>query len=489
MAAGEIKIRDLRIQDLIKTYEQTYANIVKTIVDETEAGKIRKAKTLATIKAQLTDLGVDVNKWVSSEIPQYYLDGANQAIQQLKAAGVELSGPKGLVPINKEAIATLVDSTNQSFASGLTAIARNAQTVVNSAVKQQISFTIAEGKLTGEARKTVAAGVVKNLEDNGIAALTDRAGRDWSFDRYADMLVRTKAVEARNAGLTDKMLQNGYDLVQVSDHGSTHAECAAWEGQILSITGNTPGYPTTDEAEADGLLHPNCEHAYNTIDPDLAALTEAYDNPYNYDDEDSPAASTDSFRRSTGTGKATTQPIYHASGGNVLPADNNMVGNGFYVSRGAATANTIAGDAGNVVSSTITVKPSEILQIKDQQQYNAFVTQSLQFQPGDAQAAMPAFAASLGYKAIEISPDFDPLGGINIIDKSILAANATAGKRPYDALQSQIEDALNAGKTATAKKLAQGLPEDLRSGMGFDVTHTSRHLEIDPKTGKVTIKS
>lgn len=280
---GEVKLRDVRIQNLINLYHTAYENIVETIITDTTAGKIRKARTMAAIRAQLQDLGDNVGEWAQKEIPQYYLDGANVAVQDLKKMGADLSGPAGLAPINKEAIAALVDDTSLAFAQSLTAITRNAQALLGDAVKQQLNFIIADGTLTGEARKTIAASIRQSIEDNGISALTDKAGRSWSFDTYAEMLVRTKAVEARNAGLQNKMLQNGYDLVQVSDHGSSHQECADWEGAILSITGNTPGYDTTDDAESAGLMHPNCQHAYNVIEPDLADQTSAYDNPYNYD--------------------------------------------------------------------------------------------------------------------------------------------------------------------------------------------------------------
>jgi hypothetical protein len=278
---GEVKLRDVRIQALIDTYHQTYKDIVTTITDATEAGKINKARTLATIKVQLQELGDNVDTWVQKEIPQYYLDGANIAIQDLKKMGVAVSGPKGMAPINKEAIGYLVDDTRNSFALALTTMNRSASNLLSSAVKQQLTMIMAEGTLSGAARKTIADSIVKQLEESGISALIDSGGKSWEFDTYAEMLVRTKAVEARNSGLKDKMAQNGYDLVQVSDHGSDHPACADWEGEILSITGNTPNYATTDEAEADGLMHPNCQHAYNVIEPDLAAETEAYDNPYN----------------------------------------------------------------------------------------------------------------------------------------------------------------------------------------------------------------
>ena len=279
---GEIKLRDLQIKNLINLYEDAYKQIVKTILDSTVAGKIQKAKVLATIKAQLTDLGVNVDQWVQKEIPQYYLDGANQALQDLRDLNVDLNGPKGLVAINKESIASLVDGTNLAFAEALTGISRNARIIINDALKMQLNFIIAEGQLTGEALRTVKNSVKQKLSDAGLTSIRDKAGRSWSFDRYAEMLVRTKAVEARNAGLTDKMLQFGYDLVQISNHNSAHQACHFWEGKIVSITGKTPGYPTLFEAEESGLFHPNCQHAANVIVPELAAKTKAYDNPYNY---------------------------------------------------------------------------------------------------------------------------------------------------------------------------------------------------------------
>lgn len=278
---GEVRLREARIKNLIDIYKKSFRDISRTIVNATTAGKIQKAKTLATIRVQLTELGVNVDEWVKREIPQYYLDGANVAIQDLRDLGVDLRGSKGLVAVNKEAIASLVDSTNASFAEGLTGISRNARVILNDALKQQITFVIAEGTLKGQALRTITAGVKQRLAESGLTAIRDRAGRSWTFERYAEMLVRTKSVEARNAGLADKMLQNGYDLVQVSNHGSKHKACAIWEGKILSLHGITEGYATVDDAEEAGLFHPNCQHAINVIVPALANKTKAYDNPYN----------------------------------------------------------------------------------------------------------------------------------------------------------------------------------------------------------------
>lgn len=278
----ELKIRQGDIDKLIDLYKATYLKLSKEIIDATDAGKINKARVMARINLELENLGVDVEAWVKGELPQYYLDGANIAQQDLRALGVDISKQTGFATINAQAIQALTDETVGAFGASITAVSRSARNLLDSAIKQQITMTIAEGRLTGDARRTVSAAVVQNLEDNGLSALTDSAGKEWSFENYARMLVRTKAVEARNQGLANRMLASGYDLVQVSDHNSDHPACAAWEGEVVSLTGQTPGYDSLADAIDGGLFHPNCEHAINVIVPSLAAKTEPYDNPYNY---------------------------------------------------------------------------------------------------------------------------------------------------------------------------------------------------------------
>jgi hypothetical protein len=286
-----VKIREGDINALINLYLQTYAKLTKEIQGATDAGKIRKARVMARINVELEDLGIDVDKWVRTNIPQYYLDGANIAQQDLRALGVDISKSKNFAVINQEAIKALTDEIGIAFAQSITTISRNSRGLMDDALKQQLQFIIAQGKLTGDARRTVSAAVSQKIQEQGISALIDRGGRSWDFETYARMLVRTKAVEARNQGLTNRMLASGYDLVQVTNHNTDHQACKVWESKILSLTGRTPtgtvlpgGFKvagTVSEATSQGLFHPNCQHAINVLVPELAAKTEAYDNPYN----------------------------------------------------------------------------------------------------------------------------------------------------------------------------------------------------------------
>jgi len=278
---GPVKLREKQIEALINFYKDSARKITQEIIGATEGKKINLARTMVRINRELEALGVKGDEWLRKELPQYYNDGGNIALQDLRRLGVELDST-GLVALDKEAINALVQEASGAYGQAVQGVSRSARGILADAVKQQVTLTIAEGKLTGEARKTISARVQQRLSESGLKAVTDRAGKQWSLDSYSSMLVRTKAVEARNQGLTNKMLSYGYDLVQISNHNSEHKACAKWEGKILSLSGNTPGYPTIDQAKSEGLFHPNCEHAMNVINLELASKTKAYDNPYNY---------------------------------------------------------------------------------------------------------------------------------------------------------------------------------------------------------------
>lgn len=413
----EVKIRDGSINQLISLYKRTYARLAEEMINATEAGKIQKARVMARINVELTALGEDVDAWVAKEIPQYYLDGSNQAIQDLRAQGVDVSTRTNFAIINKEAIAALTDDVALSFAQAIRGVSRSANNLLSDALKQQLNFTIAEGRLSGDTRKMISGTLKQNLQDEGLSALTDKAGKQWTLENYTRMLARTKAVEARNQGLANRMLGLGYDLVQVTNHRSEHPACAFWEGKILSLTGKTPGYPTLQMAIEGGLFHPNCQHAINAFHPELARLTKAYDNPYNYREG---AALPDELKGPGAAGVTAKHiDVYHGAGeASVNSEGSNLFGDAFYVARDKATAKQFGSQ---VVKSELVIRPTRVLTIENDLQYNQLVRDAIQKYPElGAQKAIPKLAGDLGYQAIEGTKAYDPLAGIAIIDRNLL---------------------------------------------------------------------
>lgn len=278
MYPREVQVDENNLEAVIKTYESAYKNIVDEIATATDWGAENRRKILKQIEIILTDLGEDAGKWIEKNIPNMYVAGADDAISQLNNIGAPVDVATGFNRIHQDAIAGLVDETATAFGEGLTGINRQAQLLLGRFSREALTQKMAEGIIGGQALATVRKQIKGQLVEQGLAAMIDRGGHSWTLDRYADMLFRTKLVEARNRGIANRLVENGYDLVQVSSTQTDHAECAVWEGKVLSASGATPGFPTVMDAQMAGLFHPNCKHAINVLSPSLANLTQAY-NP------------------------------------------------------------------------------------------------------------------------------------------------------------------------------------------------------------------
>ncbi len=286
-----VTLNDEKIQELIRIYKRAVSRITENINEATTFDKLRRAQLLAQIQEIVQQLGTDINSWADENMTAYYREGFLEAQHELKRLGIDIEETAVFSVIDQEAVMALVDEVKLGFAESMRGVVRGVQRLFREADKMEINAILAEGVITGETQRKIAREIKLMLQDTGVTSLVDKAGRRWELETYTNMLVRTKAVEARNRGLGNRMAQYGFDLVQVSNHNSDHPECAFWEGKILSYTGKTPtgtklpgDYVVAgsfSQALAAGLFHPNCKHAINVFSPELAAKTKAYDNPYN----------------------------------------------------------------------------------------------------------------------------------------------------------------------------------------------------------------
>ncbi len=277
MYPTEVIFNERNLAKYISTLEKAYISIIKEIKTATNFGVANRKAILRQIEQILTEKGVDLQKLLKDEVQGQYLSGANDAVAQLKNVGAEIGITTSFNSIHKEAIAALVDDGAQLIGQSLSGVARSATVLLGKATRELLTQKLAEGMIGGKALQQVKKDIVSTLQDEGLSALVDKGGRKWQLDTYAEMLFRTKAVEARNRGLANRMVENNYDLVQVSSHSGSCPLCKPWEGKILSLRGATKGYPTVDKAQSDGLFHPNCRHVINVLIPSLANRTKAYD--------------------------------------------------------------------------------------------------------------------------------------------------------------------------------------------------------------------
>jgi hypothetical protein len=260
------------INQLTAKYKEVFDQIVDEILlMESFSGKDRR-QIEAEIEELLEDLGEDVFNFIEVEFPRYYVAGADNAVNQLIRNGFIVAVVSGLGRRHKQAISAIIDETKSLFEDSLAGVKRQFTSILGKASKEYITSLFTDDVDISDVKNIVKL----ELIEKGLGAFVDKGGRRWSLDRYTEMLIRTKTVETRNRGLINRMLENEYDLVEVSKHGGACELCIPWEGRILSLTGATKGYPTLADAESEGFFHPNCRHAINTLHKDLAIATDAY---------------------------------------------------------------------------------------------------------------------------------------------------------------------------------------------------------------------
>lgn len=251
-----------------------YSNAQREIVREIRGATSFRRAQLEAIQGQVTailsELEGETRTVVRQELTRHYEDGAFRVVKAFEAQGVKVSG--ALTQLDNEAIQAMFDDTFTLYGQGMQTAARETNRVLSIAKRERIRDLLAEGTIRAQTRREIAQRIKAELAD-GITVLRDRGGKRWSLDTYAEMLTRTKMRESTNEGLANKMRQEGADLVQVSDHAEECPLCRPWEGRILSLTGETKGYPTTAEAEAEGLMHPNCRHRYLPYRKAIAEFT------------------------------------------------------------------------------------------------------------------------------------------------------------------------------------------------------------------------
>ncbi len=123
-----------------------------------------------------------------------------------------------------------------------------------------------------------SAQMLREVQNQGITAFVDKAGRRWSLTAYCNMATRTTARQAQMAAL---LTSDDHDLYQIVKIGSTCPVCAPLEGRVYSKSGQNPDYPPLSLAfgkvDSNGPndltntylnIHPNCLHSlvkYTTI--------------------------------------------------------------------------------------------------------------------------------------------------------------------------------------------------------------------------------
>ncbi|WP_084501481.1 phage minor capsid protein [Nocardia xishanensis] len=135
-----------------------------------------------------------------------------------------------------------------------------------------------------QARRDAVQRALEAFARQGITGFMDSRGRRYDFVTYVETAVRSAITRAEVDAYCAQAVSAGHDLVIVSDVAGSCPLCRPFEGQVLSITGNTVGAIARDnstghavrvrvlcslaQARERGLWHRNCRHTLKVWTPD-----------------------------------------------------------------------------------------------------------------------------------------------------------------------------------------------------------------------------
>lgn len=248
-------------------YTKAYSDLIRDMNDfaKTPFQRDRAMAMLRQVDATVAKLDAETRKFITKELPDTYFTTAKLTQQDIKKLGVNVGDIGKFSQVHYQATQAMSDDAMLKFGHTMTGIKRSAEQTVQFAQQKAVREIIGAGQLQGRAAVELAKEVKAKIAEDGITALIDKGGKTWQMDTYAEMLTRQVLANSGREGVGNMAREYGFDLVQISDHSSEHPECADWEGEIVSLSGKTPGYPTLQDAIDAGLLHVGCRHGYSVV--------------------------------------------------------------------------------------------------------------------------------------------------------------------------------------------------------------------------------
>lgn len=166
---------------------------------------------------------------------------------------------------------TLLQSTRQAYLQGITTAVAEAQLLEAQAILDTQALAVSLGM---ETRVRAIRKAMDQMAAVGLTGFVDRAGRNWSPEAYAAMVVRTSSHNVYIRTIKDRQQEyGGGDIFQVSSHPGARPLCYPYQGKFYSWSSG-PGFFTdgdgiqrayenitaTSYGQAAGLFGINCGH-------------------------------------------------------------------------------------------------------------------------------------------------------------------------------------------------------------------------------------
>jgi len=258
---------------------RTEQRLVSEISRKRSMGYVDYAEVAALERTQriLQEMVDESWNYVPVMIEKIFYQSEAAANGYRNAAGLTATQLNIVQQLSNNLLGDIVEaaSTAQKSIEEMFVVGRREAGALREAALQAVVSEQAAGYGTGKA----ASSMTRTLQEEGITAFVDKAGRKWSLQDYCNMAARATARQAEVSAILTA--DPDHDLYKIVKIGSTCPVCAPLEGRVYSRSGTNPDYPAlarafgkVDPNGPDDLgntylnIHPNCLHSivkYTTI--------------------------------------------------------------------------------------------------------------------------------------------------------------------------------------------------------------------------------
>jgi len=269
-------------QLVAKIFQEAEFEIIQAIRGKNLWRDSDRVQMLRQIKSILTELEKETVLIVNPIVEKYYESGAKEVDEAV--------GKSGLFQlIDKTAVQFIVASLSEiksEYQSEVRNMLSNAYTNIEKTLNQvkrelrtELTSQIATAQITGKSKTALSKNLIEKLENNGITGFvipsenTKSGIINLSTKAYIKGLTQSTFISSRASSTIQRALELGQDLLKISTHSKPSPMCEKWAGKIVSITGQTFGYPSLQEAlftgnyKKGGIFHRYCRHSLNVYIP------------------------------------------------------------------------------------------------------------------------------------------------------------------------------------------------------------------------------
>lgn len=220
---------DVQVKLIEAIVKEAYLDLA-TYADRLDKGTV--ASKSKAIKNIADKYNLQLEAWANVTIPSLYYEGMSNAVNASIKGGQVYEFDQSFVIKHQEALEALINNT-YTYTSKISQGIRDSGTrALTFSEQEKIKAEIGKGILTGDDLKTISKGVANVLKDASATAVVSANGRRQGIDTYASSVARSILTDAQWQGTSNTIIEEGYDLVQVSDHFGECALCVLPDTKI-----------------------------------------------------------------------------------------------------------------------------------------------------------------------------------------------------------------------------------------------------------------